>query len=216
MSVPFTVHHLGISQSERIVWLCEELELPYKLELYQRDPVTRLAPAEYKALHPIGLAPVITDGDLVLGESGAIVDYICAKYAGGRLTVGPEATNFADYLFWLHFANGSLVATEMLTMVSAFLGAAPEHPVMAMVGDRAGRAYALVEQRLGQADYFAGDELTAADILMVFPLTTMRAFTPRDLSGYPNILAYLQRIGARPAYRRAMEKGDPGLTPMLA
>lgn len=211
----FTVHHLGVSQSERIVWLCEELELPYTLRVYPRDPVTRLAPADYKALHPIGVAPVITDGDLVLGESGAIVDYICAKYAGGRLTVAPEAPNFADYLFWLHFANGSLVANEMLGMISAFLGAAPDHPAMGLIGDRAGRAYGLIEQRLGQTAFFAGDDLTAADIMMVFPLTTMRAFTPRDLSVYPNILAYLQRIGARPAYRRAMEKGDPGMAPML-
>lgn len=215
MTSPLVVHHLGVSQSERIVWLCEELGIPYQLKLYARDPVTRMAPAEYKALHPMGIAPVIQDGDVLISESGAIVDYILGKYGQGRLVVKPDQPNYADYLFWFHFANGSLVSNEMLRMVSAFLGAAADHPVMGMIGDRGGRAFAMVEARLGQVPYFAGEELTAADIMMVFGLTTMRAFTPRDFTGQPNILAYLQRIGARPAYRRAMEKGDAGMTPML-
>jgi len=194
-----------------VVWLCEELEIPYQLEIYQRDPVTRLAPAAYKALHPMGIAPVITDGDKLIGESGAIVEYIVAKYGGGRLAVSADAANFADYLFWFHFANGSLVANEMLGMVALFLGATPEHPAMGMVGDRASRAFGLIEARLGEVPYFAGDAFTAADIMMVFGLTTMRNFAPRDFASQPNIRAYLQRIGARPAYRRAMEKGDPGM-----
>lgn len=215
MTTSLVVHHLGVSQSERIVWLCEELGLDYDLKIYARDPVTRMAPGEYKALHPMGIAPVITDGDRVLGESGAIVDYIVGRYGNGRLSVTPDQANYGDYLFWLHFANGSLVSNEMLAMVSSFLGAGPDHPAMGMVQDRARRAFGLVEARLGEADYFAGRDLTAADIMMVFPLTTMRVFAPRDLSGFPNILAYLQRIGGRPAYRRAMAKGDPDMTPML-
>lgn len=210
------VHHLGVSQSERIVWLCEELGIPYELKVYARDSVTRLAPEAYKALHPMGMAPVITDGDTVLGESGAIVDYIVHRHGGGRLAVSPQADNFADYCFWLHFANGSLVATEMLGMVGNALGMAPDHPGRAFSKARGDKAFALVEKRLGEADYFAGAELTAADIMMVFPLTTMRMFMPRDLSGFPNIQAYLKRIGQRPAYRRAMEKGDPGLPLMLS
>ncbi len=210
------VHRLGVSQSERIVWLCEELGIPYELKVYARDSVTRLAPEAYKALHPMGMAPVITDGDVVLGESGAIVDYIVHRHGGGRLAVSPQADNFADYCFWLHFANGSLVATEMLGMVGNALGMAPDHPGRAFSRARSDKAFALVEQRLGEADYFAGAELTAADIMMVFPLTTMRMFMPRDLSGFPNIQAYLKRIGERPAYRRAMEKGDPGLPLMLS
>ena len=215
MTAPITVHHLGVSQSERIVWLCEELEIPYELKLYPRDPTTRLAPADYKALHPMGIAPVVTDGGAAIAESGAIVDYIIGKYGEGRLSVGPDQANFADYLFWLHFANGSLVATEMNVMLTRFVGAADDHPAMRMIQDRAARAYGLIEQRLGEAAYFAGDALTAADIMMVFPLTTMRNFSPRDFSTFPNIRAYLQRIGARPAYRRAMDKGDPGMTPLL-
>src|SRR6266853_682323 len=132
-----TVHHLGRSQSERIVWLCEELGIPYALKCYARAPL--LAPADYKALHPIGSAPVITDGDLVM---------VTAK---GRLD----------------------------------------------------RGFDLVEARTGEARYFAGEEFTSADIMMGFSLTTMRYFLPYDLAPYPNLRAYLQRIGSRPAYRRA-------------
>src|SRR5215472_6615964 len=117
-----TVHHLGVSQSERIVWLCEELEILYDLKCYERDSVTHLAPAEYKALHPFGTAPVITDGDLVLGESGAIMEYIIAKYGAGRLTVKPESPDFADYLYWFHFANGSMMPASMVDLVVTMLG----------------------------------------------------------------------------------------------
>jgi glutathione S-transferase len=101
-----TVHHLGISQSERIVWLCEELEIPYRLERYDREGGRGRAPAAYKALHPAGTAPVITDGDVVLAESGAIVEYIIQEHGNGRLSVAKGQPNFADYLFWFHFANG--------------------------------------------------------------------------------------------------------------
>lgn len=213
MTAPITVHHLGVSQSERVVWVCEELGLDYTLVTYARDPVTRMAPPEYKALHPMGTAPVVTDGGATFGESGAIVEYIVAKYGDGRLAVTPDAPNFADYLFWLHFANGSLVTTEMMSMVTAMAGG--DNPMMAMINDRAEKAYDLIERRLGEVPYFAGDALTAADIMMVFTLTTMRAFSPRDHSGRPNILAYLQRIAARPAYQRAMAKGDPGMPLLL-
>ncbi|MDO9338680.1 MAG: glutathione S-transferase [Caulobacter sp.] len=209
------VHHLGVSQSERVVWLCEELELAYELKVYPRDPVTRLAPEAYKALHPMGMAPVITDGRLVLGESGAIVDYIVGRYGEGRLALTPEHPAYADYLFWLHFANGSFVATEMLQLVANALGVAQDNPGRAFMNARSARVFDLVEQRLAEATYFAGDAFTAADIMMVFPLTTMRMFIPRDLAPYPNIRGYLQRIGERPAYRRAMEKGDPGMPLML-
>lgn len=204
------VNHLMVSQSDRIVWLCEELNIPYDLKRHARDPVTNLAPPEYRALHPFGTAPVITDGDLVLGESGAIIDYLCAK-AGGKLTVGPDAPNFADYLFWFHFANGSLMPALMVDVLAAMLGAPANEGMAAMLRERTDRAYAMLEERLGVVPYLAGQDFTAADIITLFPLTTMRQFAPRDLSAYPHIRAYLQRIGARPAYRRAMEKADPGL-----
>jgi glutathione S-transferase len=209
-----TVHHLGVSQSERIVWLCEELGLDYELKRYDRDPQTRLAPAAYKALHPMGTAPVITDGKVVMSESGAIVEYILARYGKGRLAVAPEQPNFADYVFWLHFANGSMMPHELIRLIGSMLGA-NDSPVLQSLMSRSDRGYTLVEKRLGEAEWFAGPELTAADVMMVFTLTTMRMFEARDLSAYPHIRRYLKRVGERPAYRRAMAKGDPGMTPLL-
>jgi len=210
-----TVHHLGISQSDRIVWLCEELDIPYDLVRYERDPVTGQAPAHYKALHPFGTAPVITDGDLVLGESGAIIDYVIARYGDGRLAVPADSPDFADYLFWFHFANGSLMPSAMIGMVIAMVRG-EESDVTRSLCARNDRAFAMIEQRLGEAAWFAGDAFSAADIFMLFPLTTMRLAVPRDLAPFPNIRAYLQRIGERPAYRRAMHKADPDLPPQLS
>jgi glutathione S-transferase len=210
-----TIHHLGRSQSERIIWLCEELGLPYELKRYQRDPVTILAPPELKALHPTGAAPVITDGDVVLAESGAIIQYIIAKHGNGRLALGPDHPDFAAYLFWFHFANGNLQPNMGRNMVLRWLKAPPDNPVVAGMKGRLDRALELVDLRLREAPYFAGAEFTAADIIMVFSLTTMRIFLPLDLAPYPSILAYLQRIGAREAYQRAMQKGDPDLVPLL-
>ncbi len=208
-----TVHHLGVSQSERVVWLCEELQIPYTLGRYERDPVTKLAPQAYRALHPMGIAPVITDGEVVLPESGAILEYLIAKYGQGRLAVAPEAPNFADYLFWFHFANGTLMPSEMSVLMSAGLPA--DNPILAIFRARSERAYALIEQRLGSVPFFAGAEFTAADIMMLFPLTTMRAFTRRELGALPALRAYLTRIGERPAYQRALARGDPGMHPLL-
>lgn len=211
-----TVHHLGKSQSERIVWLCEELGLPYELKCYARDPVTILAPAEYKALHPIGAAPVITDGDLVLAESGAIVDYIMAKYGQGRLVLGPDDPDFAQFLYWFHFANGTLQAGMGRLMILNRLKLAADNPMLLATRARVDRAFDLVDARLREVEYLAGSTFTTADIMMGFSLTTMRYFQPYDLSRCPSVVAYLGRIGARQAYRRAMEKGDPGMALLLS
>jgi glutathione S-transferase len=206
-----TVHHLGKSQSERIVWLCEELEIPYELKRYTRDSVTMLAPPDYKALHPIGAAPVITDGDLVLAESGAIVDYIMAKYGNGRLVLGPDDPDFAQFLYWFHFANGTLQAGMGRLMILNRLKLAEDNPMLVATRGRVDRAFDLVDARVRDAQYLAGSAFTTADIMMGFSLTTMRYFQPYDLSRCPNVVKYLGRIGARAAYRRAMEKGDPGM-----
>lgn len=208
-----TVHHLGISQSERIVWLCEELGLDYELKRYERRADNRLAPDEYKALHPMGIAPVITDGKLVLGESGAICDYLCAR-AGGRLTPAPNDPDFADHLFWFHWSNGTFMATLMMQLVLA--GGGEGNPAAVFVADRGRRGWAMIEARLGEAPYLGGANLTTADIMMVYCLTTSRAFRGTSIDPYPNIKAYLQRIGARPAYQRAMAKAEPGMKPLLA
>lgn len=209
-----TVHHLGVSQSERIVWLCEELGIPYDLKLYQRLP-TKQAPPEYNALHPMGLAPVIDDGGVVLAESGAVVDYILAKYGKGQLRPGADDAAFADYLYWFHFANGSFQPAIMRVLVTQRLGAAPDHPAAAIGVKRFGMMLAMLDARLKDNTWLAGAAFTAADIMPVFTLTTMRHYAPYDLSPYPNILAYLQRVAARPAYRRAMQKGDPGMELLL-
>lgn len=210
-----TVHHLGRSQSERIVWLCEELGLDYELKRYDRDATTRLAPPEYKALHPIGTAPVITDGGIVLGESGAIMEYILARYGKGRLARPAGHPEFASYLYWLHYANGSFQALLHRTLVARRLEPPAEHRVLIDLQARLDRALGHLNRRLGEADYLAGSELTAADIMIVFSLTTMRTFTSYDLKPYPHILAYLRRIGGREAYQRAMKKGDPAMPPVL-
>lgn len=209
------VHHLGKSQSERIVWLCEELGIPYELKHTARDPVTMLAPADYKALHPIGSAPVITDGDLVLAESGAIVEYITGKYGNGRLALPASHPNFAEFLYWFHFANGTLQAHMGRLMILNRLKLAEDNPILLATRTRVDRAFDLVEARTREAEYLGGNDFTTADIMMGFSLTTMRYFQPYDLKRCPSIMAYLARIGARPAYRRAMEKGDPGMTLLL-
>jgi len=211
-----TVHHLGKSQSERIVWLCEELELPYELKRYTRDSVTMLAPPDYKALHPIGAAPVITDGDLVLAESGAIVDYIMARYGNGRLALRPDDPDFAQFLYWFHFANGTLQAGMGRLMILNRLKLTDDNPMLVATRGRVDRAFDLVDARVRDAEYLAGDAFTTADIMMGFSLTTMRYFQPYDVQRCPNVVKYLGRIGARAAYRRAMEKGDPGMALLLS
>ena len=202
-----TVHHLGVSQSERIVWLCEELEIPYELKLYKRAPM--MAPEDYKALHPLGTAPIITDGDLTLAESGAIIEYIVHKYGGGRLIPKPGTPGWTDYLFWFHFGNGSLLPTLMRGMMMKFAGVGDDSPIAQMTAARSNAMIDMVDRRLQEADYFAGADLTAADILNVFEFTTGQSFMPLDLSKRPGLTRYLARIKARPAYQRAMAKAEP-------
>jgi glutathione S-transferase len=209
------IHHLGHSQSERVVWLCEELDMPYELVHYTRDPVTMLSPPELAALHPLGAAPLLEEDGMLLAESAAIVEYILARHGQGRLQHAPDHPDFAAYLYWFHFANGNLQPVMGRSMMVGRCALGAEHPVQKAVQGRLDRVMALIEARLGTVDYLAGRDFTAADIMSVFSLTTMRLFQPLELAPYPNILAYLQRIGARPAYRRAMQKGDPDMTPML-
>ena len=207
-----TVHHLRLSQSERIVWLCEELGIEYDLKLYNRREDNRLAPDEYKALHPMGIAPVITDGDFVLGESGAIIDWIVAQYGDGGLVPAKDHPDFADHLFYYHWANATFMTNGMMGLVAQFMGA-QEHPPF--VADRIRRGWAIVEQRLGEKPYFGGEQLTTADIMMGFQLTTSRAMSGMSIDHLPNLQAYLKRIGERPAYQRAMAKAEPGMPPKL-
>lgn len=191
------VHHLAQSQSERIIWLCEEIALPYELIRYERT-AEGLAPPEYKALSPFGTAPVITDGDVTLGESGAIVEYLLRKYADGALLLGPDHPEWVPFLFWFHFANGSYLPALMMDYLSPpGAGSNPQ--------SRSERALRLIEARLGEAEWFAGTTFTAADVMMCLP----RFAASRDMAGAPNTAAYLARLQERPACRTAMAKAEP-------
>jgi glutathione S-transferase len=203
--VMLTIHHLGHSQSERILWLCEELELPYELVKYARDPVTRLSPPELAAKHPLGAAPLVEVEGMLLAESAAIVEFLLARYGRGRLQYGPAHPDFANYLYWFHFANGNLQPT----IFRAMLGTHCADPVRRSLEGRLDKVLALVEARLGESAYLAGADFTAADVMSVFSFTTMRSFHPFDLEAYPTIRAYLARIAERPAYRRAMASSLP-------
>lgn len=211
-----TVHHLRISQSERIVWLCKELGIEYDLKLYDRRSDNRLAPDEYKALHPMGMAPVIEDDSggstLVLGESGAIAEYIVAKYGNGRLVPAPEHPDFAQHLFWFHFANATFMASAMMALSAQQAGTQELPP---FVTARINKAWNHVEARLGETPYFGGSELTTADIMMVFQLTTLRLLFENSIEDMPNLQVYLKRIGERPAYQKAMAKAEPGMPPKI-
>ena len=210
-----TVHHLRKSQSERIVWLCEELGLDYTLKAYDREPVTLLAPAALKALHPMGAAPVIDDDGVVLAESGAIVDWLIARRGDGRLALPPSDPHFADYLYWLHFANGNLQPAMGRNLLLNRLPLPADEPTVVATRERLARMVGFVDARLADAPYLAGPRFTAADVMTVFSLTTMRLAQPLDLTPFPNIRRYLLQIGDRPAYRRALALGDPGMAPLL-
>jgi glutathione S-transferase len=203
-----TIYHLDTSRSERIVWLMEELGLEYKLELFQRND-NGSAPDALREIHALGKAPVIRDGDTVLAESGAIVDYIVHRYAGDRLAVAPAAAEYARYIYWFHFAEGSLMSLLILALVLGRVPEANASPVRTRVLERTKLTLAFIDSELAQATYFAGATFTAADIMMTFPFTTMRHFLNYDLALYANILAYLQRIESRPAYQKAMALAGP-------
>jgi glutathione S-transferase len=203
-----TIYHLDTSRSERIVWLMEELGLEYKLELFQRN-ANGSAPDTLREIHALGKAPVIRDGDTVLAESGAIVDYIVHRYAADRLAVAPAAAEYARYIYWFHFAEGTLMSLLILALVLGRVPEAEASPVRARVLERMKQTLTFIDTEIAQATYFAGATFTAADVMMTFPFTTMRHFLKYDLAPYANILAYLQRIEARPAYQKAMALAGP-------
>ena len=203
-----TIHHLDTSRSERIVWLAEELGLDYRIEPWQRQP-NGSAPEALRNVHPLGKAPIITDGDTVLAESGAIVEYLVNRHAGGRLAVPPAAPNYARYLYWLHFAEGSLMTLMIVALVLSRMPDGRTSPAGARVQTRLQQMLAFVDGELAASPWFAGAEFSAADIMMTFAFTTMRYFLEYDLSPYPRILAYLARVEARPAYRKAMDVAGP-------
>lgn len=202
-----TICHLGVSQSDRIVWLMEELGLPYKLEWYDRGP-DRLAPPEYIALHPAAMAPVVRDGDLVLAESTAIVQYIAHKHGGGRLTVAPNTPHYADYLYWLQFNNNVLSGF----FVKSALKAAGGHDggIVGKIAQR--RTEGLFKQmdaQLARNAYLAGDEFSLADLMSGFAVTTLPAISGQTFDGLPNVQGYVHKLTQRPAWQKAMAVAGP-------
>jgi glutathione S-transferase len=204
-----TVYHLKRSRSERIAWLLEELALDYRLEPYDR--VERYAPDSFRLIHPLGRAPVIRDGDTVLAESGAIVQYILGRHAGGCLSVDSHEASYASYLYWFHYAEASLML--QLLRESTLVRIVPEvdtHPGMAKVRATTREHLDFVDQSLAGRSFIASDRFTAADIMMLFPFTTLLEFLPGtlDLARYANLRSYVAQLTARPAYIRAMDRAD--------
>lgn len=208
------VHHLTLSQSERVVWLCEELGVDYELVRWERRADNNRAPEELASMHPMRMVPVIEDNGLVLAESGAIFDYILARHGGGNLAPSPHHPDFADHLFWHHFAQAtfmSAIATEWMLR----LARAGDTKTAALMRERKELCWTAIEERLAMAPWFGGSDFTTADIMMVFPMTTMRIHTREGLEGRPHSLAYLRRVAARPAYQRAMALAEPGFAPFI-
>jgi len=212
MAAMLTIHHLGVSQSDRVVWLMEELGLPYRLKWYQRG-ADGLMPPEYVALHPASTAPVVEDDGRVLAESAPILEYVCHRYAGGKLTVAPDQPNYFDYLYWMHFNNN----VQGLFFARLALGPDASGPHAERVGGfirrREDGYYRHLDQRLGQSPYLAGPQFTCADIMVTFNLTELPLFGGRKIDDLPNVQSYVARIAARPAYAKAMAIAGPSAKP---
>jgi glutathione S-transferase len=213
------VHHLNNSRSQRILWLLEELGLPYEVKRYQRDAQTMLAPPELRAVHPLGKSPVITDGGQTLAESGAIIEYLAGKYGAGKLVPADGTPEKLRYTYWMHFAEGSMMPPLLLKLIFDRIESGPVpffvKPIARgiaqkvkglMVLPNLQRLLDFMEGELGKSAWFAGESFSAADIQMSFPLEAAAMRAGLD-QGRPKLWAWLKTIHARPAYQRALEKG---------
>jgi glutathione S-transferase len=211
------VHHLNNSRSQRIIWLLEELGVPYEVKRYERDAKTMLAPPELRAVHPLGKSPVITHGSRTIAETGAIVEYIIDEFGQGRLIPPAGTEERLRYTYWLHFAEGSAMPPLVMTLL---FGEMPKRmpalirPVGRMIGSAVDKSYlrpmldaqmALMEAELGRGGWFAGDMFTAADVMMSFPVEA--ASSRGGLGDNPRLKEWLGRIHARPAYQAALKAG---------
>ncbi len=198
------VHHLNDSRSQRILWLLEELALPYEIKPYQRDAETRLAPAELKKIHPLGKSPVISDGNKTIIESGAIIDYVIRHYGNARLQPAPDSPAYDEYQQWMHYAEGSAMLPLMLNLYAGRLGDAAAALMPRIEGEMANHL-AYIDGALKGRQFLVGDSLTGADIQMSFVGEVAGAFGKR--AAYPNLDAWTKRLHERPAYKKALEKG---------
>jgi glutathione S-transferase len=213
------VHHLNNSRSQRILWLLEELGLEYEIKKYQRDPKTMLAPPELRAVHPLGKSPVITDGEATVAESGAIIEYLIGKYGAGRLAPPAGTPERLHYTYFLHYAEGSAMPPLLLKLVFDRVESGPApffvKPIARAIAGKVKDTFilpqlrqhlAFLEGELGKRAWFAGSEFSAADIQISFPLEAAASRAGLDRQ-YPKLQAFLERIHARPAYQRALERG---------
>ena len=198
------VHHLNDSRSQRILWLLEELGAPYEIKFYQRDATTRLAPPELKAVNQLGKSPAVTDGDLTIIESGAIIDYIQRTYGGGRLAPAQGTRDYEAYNQWLHYAEGSAMLPLMMNLYVSRLGEAGA-PLAPRIDGEIANHLGYVDGALANGPWLLGDALTGADIQMSFVGELAGRFG--RLAAYPNVEAWVKRFQLRPAYQRALEKG---------
>jgi glutathione S-transferase len=216
-----TVHHLNNSRSQRILWLLEELGVPYEIKKYERDPKTMLAPASLLKVHPLGKSPVITDGDLTVAESGAIIEYLLDRYGQGRLRPATGTPERLRYTYWLHFAEGSAMPPLLLKLIFDRIPQSPmpffARPIArgisgkvlaALVAPNLERQLDFMEASLAKSEWFAGNEFSAADIQMSFPVETAAQRAGLNASR-PKLMGFLQRIHTRSAYKRALERGGP-------
>lgn len=216
-----TVHHLNNSRSQRVLWLLEELGLPYDIKRYDRDPETMLAPPALRQVHPLGKSPVLTDGDLTLAESGAIVEYLIDRYGSGRLIPAPDTPERLRYTYWLHYAEGSAMPPLLLKLIFDKVEQSPmpffAKPIARGIVKRVKDSFInpqitqhldFMEAELGKSTWFAGEDFSAADIQLSFPLEA--AATRAGLNaGRPKLMAFLDRIHSRPAYQQALARGGP-------
>ena len=214
-----TVHHLNNSRSQRVLWMLEELEVPYEIQRYQRDPKTSLAPESLRKIHPLGKSPVITDGDLVVAESGAIIEYLAHTYGKDTMLPAGDGQAWLDYTYWMHYAEGSLMPPLVMRVVFEKVKTSPMpffiRPVAKGIVDKTKQIFIgpmidthldFVESHLAENTWFLGDNLSAADIQMSFPL---EASVARGIVGKnrPNITAWVERVHGRPAYQKGLEQG---------
>ena len=220
MAPMITVHHLNNSRSQRVLWLLEELGLPYEIVHYQRDPKTMLAPPELRAVHPLGKSPVVTADGLTLAESGAILETLTERYGDGRFAPAAGTPEALRYRYWLHYAEGSAMPPLLLKLVFSQLprrAPALLRPLVKGIANKALTGFvdpqlrthaAFWEGELGRAPWFGGQAFGAADIMMSFPVEAA-ASRAIALVDYPRLAAFLKAIRARPAYQRALERGGP-------
>jgi glutathione S-transferase len=201
------VHHLNNSRSQRVLWLLEELNTPYRIVPYARDAKTMLAPPTLKAIHPLGKSPVIRDDDQVVAESGAIIEYLVERYGAGKFAPLRASAEFEKYRYWMHYAEGSMMPPLLIRLYLGRVGE-PAKPLLERIEGQIQMHLDFVESQLGSDQFIAGDGFTAADIQMSFPVELI-ATQGLLRDSQPKVREWIRRLHGRPAYARALEKGGP-------